>query len=381
MGGTQALSEEVGNSAMATSGVCPSCDEPWGGLPHAQTHTFVGVPLRRCRRCGGRFVAETGRARLLASCTGCSLPFLTPEHDDPTGQRCPDCREGRVPVDLPEPDLVAAAESEVRDALDEVWSFAHSPALSAYLNRFARVLAREIDDAPERPQVALLDDSSVRTLALPSGLLIVSVGALAAIEDEAQLAFMLAHELVHAARGDAALRLVRQGLLNIARKQDAVAEVWRDAVEDMLALGYGLTRESEADDRAFEAILNLGYDPESVLRLMVRLDGSVSDADPTLRSYFLSHPTPFQRHRRFQQILAGRVEMPGTRVNREVFRRAAGREVLASALIRVDRLDQASGTEAEPDEQPATQALPELFWVCIGVAVTAAIALIVLLLG
>lgn len=380
MGGTQALDDRATASAPPASGSCPCCDEPWGGLPHAQTRAFPEIALRRCLRCGGRFAAENGHARLLVSCVTCSFPFLSPDRENPTGQRCEDCVSGRVPADLPDAQLVVAAEQEVRDALDEVWVFAHAPALSAYLNRLVRVLAAEIEGAPQAPQVALIDDAAVRSLALPSGLVILSIGALASVEDEAELAFLLAHELVHSARGDAAVRLVRQGLINIARRQDAVSEVWRSAVDDMLALGYGRNREFRADDQAFAAVLKLGFDPDSVLRWLVRLDGRVSDADPHVRTFFLSHPTPCQRHRRFQQTLAGLVEPAGSRVNREVFRRAAGREVLASALVRVDSLEQACEVHEKPNGSDASGPSSLLLWVGVGVALTATVVLLVLLL-
>ena len=380
MGGAETLNEEAASTAPVTSGVCPCCEESWGGLPHAETRAFPEIPLRRCQRCGCRFAAVNGAVRLLVSCVTCSLPFLTGDRNAPTDQRCKDCNGGRVPVDLPEPQLVAAAEQEVRDALDEVWAFAHSPALASYLNRLARLLAARIDGAPRQPQVALLDDAATKMLALPSGLMILSVGTLASIEDEAELAFVLAHELVHAARGDAALRLVRQGLLNIAHSQDAVHEVWRSAVDDMLALGYGRRRELQADDRAFEAVSRAGYDPHSVIRWLSRMEQRVSDADPQLRGYFLSHPPPSRRRRRFQEALAGSLETLGSRVNREVYRRAAGPEVLASALRRVDGLDQACDVDKEAADETPTRFSPAL-WLAIGAALTASIVVLMFLFG
>ena len=379
MGGTQALNDVAAANAAAASGVCPCCDEPWGGLPHAETQAFPQIPLRRCLRCGARFSAGDGAVLLLVSCTTCSQPFLTPERDNPMGQRCADCLEGRVPVDLPDPQLIPAVEQEVCDALDEVWVFAHSPALAEYLNRLARVLAAKIDGAPSNPRVALVDDASLRTLALPSGLILLSIGTLASIEDEAELAFVLAHELIHAARGEAALRLVRCGLLNIAREQAAVTDVWRSTVNDTLALGYGRRRETEADQGAFDTILKLDYDPHSVRRWLWRIETRISDADPNLRTYFLSHPTPEQRRNMFQEILAGMVDAPGTRSNREVFRRAAGREVLASALVRVDRLDEACDVREDPEEEPVTTISP-LVWLGLGAALTVLVVIAVLLL-
>ena len=191
---------------------------------------------------------------------------------------------------------------------------------------------------------------------------------------------MLAHEMVHAARGEAALRLVGRGLLNIAREQAAATGVWRTAVDDTLALGYGRKREFEADDQAFAAILRLGFDPQAALRWLARLDGRVSDADPDLRAYFLSHPTPCQRYRRFQDTLAGMMEGYGTRNNREVFRRAAGREVLASALVRVERLDEAIEVREEAEDEAPASKLPSFVWVGIGVGLTVLVVLAVLLL-
>ena len=391
MGGTQTLIEREleqmtsSGQTPTTSGSCPCCEEPWGGLPHADTRYFPDVPLRRCRRCGSRFVAESGQPRLLVSCAECSLPLLSDCYDHPTEQRCEDCRSGKS-TKLSEAkcdsDLILAAEDEVRAALDEDCSFLVSPPMAQYLSRVARSVARVIEGAPSEPTVILIDDPGIRTLALPSGLIAVSIGALASLEDESELAFMLAHELAHAARGDAALRLIGQGLFNLARTEESVGDVWRAAVEDMLALGYGRRRELDADDRAAEAILELGFDPSSVQRWFSRLDRRISDADPHMRSYFLSHPTPSQRHRRLQQLLSTRVDAPGSRINREVFRRAAGREALSTVLQRVDRLSDAIEQRApEQGDAVAARRLPTLTWLAIGVAITVAIVLAVVTLG
>ena len=58
---------------------------------------------------------------------------------------------------------------------------------------------------------------------------------------------------------------------------------------------------------------------------------------------------------------------------------AAGREVLASALVRVDRLDQACEVLEEQPESPR-KPISLLFWLALGVGLTAATAFAVLLL-
>ena len=360
MGGTQTIIEPTLQTAPA-SGSCPCCDEPWGGLPHAETRYFPDTPLRRCLRCGARFVAEAAPARLLVSCCTCSLPFLTSEYEQPTNQQCNDCRSGQLPADLSDETVTSAAEDEVLSAIDEDCSFLISAPLSEYLNRVARAVAREIDGAPINPEGVLIEDPGVRTLALPSGFVALSVGAIASVEDEAELAFMIGHELAHATRGDAAIRLVRQGLLNLARTEESVGDVWRASVEDMLSLGY---------------------DPSSALRWLARLDRRMSDADANLRTYFLSHPTPCQRQRRAQQLLTTQVDPVGTRCNRVVFRRAAGREVLSTVLERVDRLaDARSGRRGESEPAAPRRRLHPLWLLAAGAAATATVALLVRLLG
>ena len=51
----------------------------------------------------------------------------------------------------------------------------------------------------------------------------------------------------------------------------------------------------------------------------------------------IAHPTPADRIRRIERTLYTRVGVPADpRVNREVFRRAAGKAVLGSRLMRAD---------------------------------------------
>jgi len=176
---------------------------------------------------------------------------------------------------------------------------------------------------------------SMRSLALPSGTLLISLGLLAGLEDEAELAFVLAHELAHATSGEAAVRLVRQGFHAVARAGETGAgEAWSRAALDMVKLGYGHDREREADSKALEAVLALGYDSASVMRWLRRMEHRIAQGDPQIRDYAFAHPTPSDRRREIDRALFGRVG-PGNvgRVNREVFRRAAGRTALTSGLV------------------------------------------------
>jgi predicted Zn-dependent protease len=264
------------------------------------------------------------------------LPFASTELLPHSAHRCDDCRAGKVPADLPDEHLAAAIEREMRAVLDRHWRFVGTPALLAYLEAVARQVAATVEGAPSTVRVVLLEEAGLKTLALPSGTLVLSLGTLLFLEDEAELAFVLAHELTHAACADAATRIVRLGFDALARDGGESADSgFRRAADDLIALGYGRHRERDADARGLEALLALGYDPESALRYLRRLQQMVERGDPRAAEIALAHPTAADRARRLDRALFGRTVPQHGRVNREVFRRAAGHAVLTTRLERV----------------------------------------------
>jgi len=272
------------------------------------------------------------------TCEGCGLPFLSELILAHGERRCAPCKAGLLPPELPDRDVATAAENEVRAAIASRWRFVTSSVAQPYLDRIARQVAARIEGAPAPPRVVLVESDEHRTLALPSGTLLVSTGILAFLEDEAELAFVLGHEIAHAASGEAAVRLVRLGFLATARERAASDGLcWSDAAVDLARLGYGRKRERDADLCALSAMFDLEYEPLSACRYLRRLHEAIARGDAAVAETDVAHPTPFDRMRRVERALAARpcaaAEVP--RVNREVFRRALKSNALAS-LVRTD---------------------------------------------
>jgi hypothetical protein len=316
-----------GPSAQRLEGAaaCPRCEEPWPTGPTVTAPSFGGRALHRCRRCGTRVANGTPAPRLVFTCEACGLPFLADAILPHGEHRCAACVAGGVLPELPDRDVAAAAEHEVRAALGTRWRFVTSAGVQTYLDRVARQLAARIESAPACPRVVLVDAPEHRTLALPSGALIVSTGLLRFVEDEAELAFVLGHELAHAASGEAAVRLVRLGFQATARERSAADGLcWSDAAVDLASLGYGRKRERDADASALSAMLDLEYEPLSACRYLQRLHEAIERGEASVAETAVAHPTPHERLRRIERILSARVGPAGEapRVNREVFRRA-----------------------------------------------------------
>jgi len=311
---------------------CPRCGEPWGDLPAVPTSLFDGAELRRCERCGVRHTAGDAPYRRVFICVDCDMPFLAEtalsvEEDD----RCSDCEAGRFPENLTDRQISAAVEAEIRLALEQKWRFVGALRIREYLERILAASAHRLPGSPAETSVRIVDDDALRTLALPSGALLLSRGTLAFLQDEAELAFVVSHELAHVASQDASDRLARFSLLTVTR---GGGREWSGAGLDLLRLGYGRRRELDADTRAIEVMHALGYDPDSAVRLLDRVARGMERGDGAVAEYAIAHPAPAERIRHIEKLQRARVEVGRSpRVNREVYRRAAGREALDRDLV------------------------------------------------
>jgi predicted Zn-dependent protease len=261
---------------------------------------------------------------------------------------CAACAAVDVDVPAEDPRLIAAAEAEVRQALGGVWNFAGSETLATYLDRVCRDTARAIPGAPDDPRVVVVDTDEWKTFALPSGIVLIGRGTLASLADEAELAFVLGHELAHVAVGDAGTGLLRAGLRTMARgRREDSGRCWIRAVEDRLKLGYGDEREYAADGLAVDALVALDYDVASIGACLSRFGERVECGDPAVAESALAHP-PFDSrlHAADKRLADAVVRQDAPRINREIFRRAAGHTVLTQELVPVEL---AHGAEEKPN--------------------------------
>jgi predicted Zn-dependent protease len=318
-------------------------------MPQVEGHCLDGSGVRRCRCCGVRALVGSEPTRWVYSCGRCGVPFADAESLPRSEQACEACRTDCGPPDGLGGELRQAIEAEVRAAVGDRWHFAAHAELSAYLDRLLRRIASRLEGAPTDPNVAIVDDWQWRTLALPSGTVLISLGTLDFLEDEAQLAFVLAHELAHAVTGHALTRMVRSGLDGMQRDHERRTDsAWACAAEDIVRLGYGRGREREADERAARATIELGYDPASIVTMFQRLHQGIAAGNPQLAEFAVSHPEPLERARRVEQASRRSFEEDGVaRTNREVFRRAAGPRILREQ-VRRGSLDAASPTLRRP---------------------------------
>ena len=233
------------------------------------------------------------------------------------------------------------------------------PKVQAYVTRVGQRLAA-VSDRELPYEFVVVNDSTPNAWALPGGKIGINRGLLLELQNEAQLAAVLAHEVVHAAARHGAQGMQRdlllQGVIMIAGIAlsgvpylPAVLQ-GADMGSKLLQRKYGRDAEDEADAYGIEYMKRAGYDPGEAVKLQeifVRLDER--RAPGWLDGLFASHPPSQQRVENNRRTVAG-LKDPGGEVGREPYQQALARLVrTAPAYAAYDEALQARGSgQLEP---------------------------------
>jgi predicted Zn-dependent protease len=180
------------------------------------------------------------------------------------------------------------------------------PGLQAYISEVGNKLAA-VSDAPQLPyEFVVLNNPVPNAWALPGGKIAINRGLLSLLEDESELAAVLAHEVVHAAARHSASQMTRSTFIGIGSQIVTVAaqtEGYGDLANMATQLGggawlarYGRSAELESDYYGMEYMARAGYSPDGAVRLQ-ELFVSLKDgkSQDLLSQLFASHPPSQER--------------------------------------------------------------------------------------
>jgi predicted Zn-dependent protease len=243
------------------------------------------------RRTAAAVLAAAFLAGTLGSAAGADLPPLSPGY-----RPALDTAEGGLwqVMDKFEAD-VKVSPALIKD-----------PALNAYIGKLVCDLA-----GPQCPslRVYIVDDPSSNAFTAPNGMVVVWTGLLLRVQNEAELAFVLGHEITH--------YLKRHTVRNFEKTTNtagtiAVLSAATAGLAALPALFVGLgaiayysrDQEREADVGGFDLVVAKGYDPRQGALFMANTSAE-EDANPDRdkpMAYLASHPATKER----QQTLTKR---------------------------------------------------------------------------
>lgn len=201
----------------------------------------------------------------------------------------------------------------------------------AALAGYVQALGRKLAARSERPDLdwtfRVVDDPVVNAFALPGGFIYVTRGILAHLENEAELATVVGHEIGHVTARHSVSQISKLQLAQLGLGLGSVlapdqAERFGGLAETglgLLFLKYGRDDERQADELGLRYMVRAGYDPRPAVGVFDTLARvSAAGGGGRTPAWASTHPAPERRKESMQAAIAG--------VHRDLAGRPSGRE-------------------------------------------------------
>ena len=225
--------------------------------------------------------------------------------------------------------LVGMSEAQEKQADAQVAPHQFSQDLGAIqdesVNRYVADLGQRMGLLSHRPQMPysyrVLNANYVNAYTFPGGAMGVTRGILADLDDEAQLAALLGHELGHVNARHAAQRQGQNMLaqaaivgLNVAAQDSnwgGLVGIGSQIGASALLASYSREHEREADALGQEYLVKAGYPASGMVRLHQLLVTEEKSTPSLLQTLFSTHPMSAERMRAAQDMADTRFRLSG----------------------------------------------------------------------
>jgi predicted Zn-dependent protease len=203
-------------------------------------------------------------------------------------------------------------ESLALEGLQRFGKPVSNESLQQYLNLVGNAVAANSKRPTIPYQFAVLDSNVQNAFAAPAGVIFISRALLGIIENESELAGVLAHEVGHVA-GKHAIRSIRRaqflqgvGTITAASMKGDQGKQFESMIGDLQTVlfdkGLDKNMEFEADAAAMETAYRTGYDPRGLIIVLKKLQ-KIEASSPKKGSWFSTHPPLDERIARLEALL------------------------------------------------------------------------------
>ncbi len=151
-------------------------------------------------------------------------------------------------------------------------------------------------------EVKIINDTILNAFAAPGGYMYFYTGIINFLEDEAEFAGVMAHEMAHCARRHSTDNMTKQYGISImlgivlGNNPGQLAEIAAGLASGLTALKFSRDNEYEADQYAVKYLSGTDYDPRGLAGFFEKMDGH-----PVPPTFLSTHPSPTDR---IEQIYA-----------------------------------------------------------------------------
>jgi predicted Zn-dependent protease len=203
-------------------------------------------------------------------------------------------------------------EQEIGAAVSERVRQRYGVVQDANVHKYVALVGTAVAQATSKPNIPwtfiVLDTDAVNAFAAPGGFVHITRGALALIQDEAELAGVLAHEVIHVTERHTINALQKNKSIQMGADEKLsgnaalVNKVAENVYLDIIEKGFGRTEENESDEKGAIAANKVGYAPQGLQRFLIRLQERNKDAKEK-RGLFASHPAMKERLDRLAKLI------------------------------------------------------------------------------
>ena len=173
--------------------------------------------------------------------------------------------------------------------------------LSEYVDRVGRKVLAQVHEPMFDFHFKVVDDAMVNAFALPGGYVYITRGMLATLNDEAELAGVLGHEIGHVIghhsvkqmRKSIAQALLALGGMMLSQDIRNNAGAWLTVTSTLgqqVITGYGREMEMESDQEGLILAYNAGYDPAAIVSFLSTMRIIEKLGFRTYHGFMASHP-------------------------------------------------------------------------------------------
>ena len=186
--------------------------------------------------------------------------------------------------------------------------------VTAYVNQVALKIIPDSVTKEIKFDIKILKHPTPNAFALPHGALYIHTGMLAQMENEAQLAAVIGHEVSHIMHRHTvqSFRTAKQaaavsstlGVIGAPAGVYGIGVVLLGTVGALAAVsGYSQTLEAEADTEGLRLMVNAGYEPTDAVKVFENLKRYVEKAEIKEPFFFSTHPRLEERITSYQHLL------------------------------------------------------------------------------
>lgn len=188
----------------------------------------------------------------------------------------------------------------------------NDPAVQAYVNRVGRWIAAQSERADLPWRFAVIDTASINAFAAPGGYVMLTRGLYEILDNEAQLAGVLAHEIGHVVRRHHVTVMQKSAALSagaqLAQRDNRSAFINNmiGSGAEIFARGLDKSAEHEADAVGVVLAARAGYNPFGLVDVLHKLAARGAN-DGSLALLFKTHPAPGERLAALSEVLTPRI--------------------------------------------------------------------------